>query len=241
MELAQILYEIYDTPIDGDPTNAPIYCSWGYKTYSDYAKKELGLLYNKAVNLRRIWYVLEVELADLDPMLKKRLTELGWTKVKEVTRVLTLQNAEKWVEAVETMTFNEVRQAVTAYRVELEQKLQEAAIGNGELPSLEVLSEKVAIPVEKIFYERFALYKEQQEVVQQAIQKASELSGSGVKSNNLHLICMDFLATNDFTKGIDSRIRLLSKLEKLLNLQLVVVEEGDVVYGLDILKKLAEQ
>lgn len=124
MELAEILYRVYDTPIDGDPKNPPIFTAWGYPTFAEYAEGELGMHRRKAERLRAIWYVLEVKLDGLPADLKCRIIKLGHSKVREVIRVLSVKNAQEWVEVAEKSSYNEVMNAIQKYR----QELAEAAL-----------------------------------------------------------------------------------------------------------------
>jgi hypothetical protein len=71
MVLGEILYTVWDTPVGGDPKKPPIYTAWGYESFSDYAEQELNVNRRTAEHLRRIYYVLEVELRGLEPLLRK--------------------------------------------------------------------------------------------------------------------------------------------------------------------------
>lgn len=105
MELAQILYEVWDTPMDGDPNKGPIYKQWGFDSFVQWAHEDLNLQPRKAQRLRAIWYTLEVELAGLDPDLKKRIVKLGISKARELVRVLELSNAQGWIEVAEKSSY----------------------------------------------------------------------------------------------------------------------------------------
>lgn len=118
--LARTLYEIYDTPIDGDRSKPPVYTAWGYKTFRDYAEQELSLHYKKAESLRSVYYWLEIELEGLDPALRKRLEALGWTKLRVLRRVVSLSNAKQWVDKAENMNYPTVEAAVKKYLDRLE-------------------------------------------------------------------------------------------------------------------------
>jgi hypothetical protein len=88
--------------------------------------------------------------------------------------------------------------------------------------------------------EYFAFYPEQHEIVVQALAAAQGLSGSTVKSNNLHLICLDFLASNDDGRSTKKqKLRRLTQIAQGFGYDLVIVDDGDVVFGLETLEKLA--
>lgn len=127
MELGALLYEVWDTPVDGDPRNGPIYTLWGYRNFADYAEGDLGLERRHAERLRRIHYVLNVELEGMDDKIRKRIVALGVSKVRELQSILTLENAEQWLHAAETNSYatlaNMIRRAKEQYALgQIEEK-----------------------------------------------------------------------------------------------------------------------
>lgn len=102
---------------------------------------------------------------------------------------------------------------------------------------------EVAVPApEKLVTETFSLYEEQHKNVKLALQKASQISNSEKKSNNLSLICANFLATNDFSGTSEEQLlKFVARLEQVLGHKLIVADPDDysVVYGLENLKKVA--
>ena len=107
LELGEILYRIYDAPVDGDPKNGSVLAKWGYNNIGEFAEKELSLHYKKAQRLVRIFYRVEVELDGLgqNPELKKRFIRLGWSKARELVRVLTKENMVEWIDRAETVNY----------------------------------------------------------------------------------------------------------------------------------------
>lgn len=263
MELAKILYQVYDVPVDGEASNGPIFKAWGYKSFAEYAEEELHLHRRKAERLRGIWYRLEVELAGMNPDLKERIVRIGWSKVRELVRVLTLKNAEEWVKRAEECSYTQLLVAVSKYREEVDKMQQlpkinpegnegDSGLGGGNNPVFSdgggivgVSDQEPPIPpVEKHVFEHFMLYEEQAEIVRSALQRASEISKSDKKSHNLHLICMDFLATNDFKNSpVEDRMAFLAKFESMLGLKLIAVdpESNDVVYGMSTLENASKE
>jgi hypothetical protein len=249
MELARILYQVFDTPVEGDPRRGAIYTAWGYNNFGEYAERELGLHQRKAERLRLIWYVLEVQLAGMDSGLKERVVALGYSKVRELVRVLTLRNAETWVQQSEGMTY---RQLIGAVRDEKRrQGVDEAVLGAGEagdpiLEDGEASAEPIVPPAEvkeSLTQERFDLYPLQLANVRLALQRSMEVGRTEKKGHALDLICTDFLATNDVMGGdLDKRLRYLAKIERILGFRLIAVdpELKDIVYGIDALKLVAD-
>lgn len=251
MELARILYQVFDTPVEGDPRRGAIFTAWGYSNFAEYAERELQMHRRKAERLRLIWYTLEVQLADMDSKLKERVVALGYSKVRELVRVLTLRNAEDWVLQAEGKTWRQLTAAVKDEK--RRQGVDEAILGaedaeadpvltDGEDPP--VAAEPIAAPVqEELTHERFAFYPLQLANVRLALDRAMKIGNTEVKSNALDLICTDFLATNDVMGGDqDKRLRYIAKIERTLGLRLVVVdpEIKDIIYGIDALKLVAD-
>jgi hypothetical protein len=244
MELASILYKVWDTPIDGDRTKPPVYTLWGFASYFAYAEQELGLDQPKAGRLRLIYEVLEHQMDSVDQAIKQRLVNLGYAKMRELIRVLTPRNAVHWVEEGERLGWRQLQKAITAESNRL--RLLEAQAAAGELPaSAEDTEGPVRTPDDEIASrEVFVFYPAQLVNVRLALEKARSLSQSDRKSHNLDLICTDFLATNDFMEGdLDKRLRYIAKIERGMGgLKLVAIdpEAGEVVYGYDALEAIAK-
>jgi len=273
MDLAQILFTVYDTPIDGDREKKPIFTTWGFNTFRDYAEQELGLHYKKAERLRLIWYRIEIELDGMNPLVKKRLVALGWSKVRELCRpgLLKLSNVESWVTKCENMNYQTVEAVVRKAldRLEGEEverevrkqgdpvkksnklvgKYEEGESGEGMDPLLVPPRDHWGADEkdngeEPLFSKNFKFYPEQLETVRLAIDRAKELSGSSRPGHNFSLICLDFLANNDFTKASEEqKLRYVAKLEKLIGYKFIVVDptSTDVLYGLATLEKVAKE
>jgi len=234
MELGRILYQVYDVPINGDPKNGPIFKQWGYESFQQYAEVELNLKRRKAEHLRSIFYRLEVELAGMNPALKQQIINLGWCKVRELVRVLTLRNAAEWLERAKVCSYPELVEAIARYRQEYSNMPED--LDNKD-------AEPLVPPIEKLHPEVFQLYTDQRDNVHKALERSMELSGSNKKSHNLDLICMDFLATNEFTKaGPEQKAKYLAKIEQLLNVRIVAMDprSGEIVHGLDNLEELVQ-
>lgn len=279
MDLAKILFTVYDTPIDGDREKKPIFTTWGFNSFRDYAEQELNLHYKKAERLRLIWYRLEIELEGMNPLVKKRLIALGWSKVRELCRpgLLKLSNVESWVTKAESMNYQTVEAAVRKALERLEGEDVEREIrkqgdpikksntltGNYDEETTDETTEASAdgsdaVPPPKreswqpeennidepLYSKNFKFYPDQLETVRLAIDRAKELSGSNRPGHNFSLICLDFLANNDFTKASEEqKLRYVAKLEKLIGYKFIVVDPSstDVLYGLATLEKVAKE
>lgn len=268
MELGSILFQVWDTPEDGDRANGPVWMKWGFKSFRDYAEQELGIHYKRAERLRYIFYRIEVELEGMDPKIKKRLVNLGESKVRELCRpgVLTLSNVAGLVEKAENQNYQTTTAMVQKLLAAKEAKEIEQEIvkkGDPVVKSNKLSGDKTDSELEEEEAEEgappaskeldwdnpdhfkskvFAFTASQLETVNIALQRAAELSNSKSGGHNLSLICLDFVAGNDFTKASEEqKLRYVAKMEKLLGYKFIVVDPKtkDVVFGLGTLEKVA--
>ncbi len=122
IHLGKLLWDLYDIPVDNNPANKPAYSLFGYPKFEEFCDKELGLHYRKAYTFRSIYYRLHIELKDMDSQLRDRIIALGWTKVRGVSRVLTLANAMSWIEYAEKHTASAIEKKVSEHLEEARKK-----------------------------------------------------------------------------------------------------------------------
>lgn len=258
LELGEILYRIYDAPVDGSPNGGPVLTRWGYSNITEYAERELNIHHKKAQRLIRIFYRVEVEMNGFDnPDLKRRFIKLGWSKARELVRVLTKDNAEEWIARAEAMNYTTTVETVKRYLQIEEAKKIKAEVAKQPDPiaqSNQISAEGRFVgdyaeesPFDKKWVGKaFQLEASQAETVNLALKRAQDLAGNIKKSPStlLSLICLDFLSGADW-KGndLDSKLRFLAKIERSLGgLRVVVVDESNqVVYGLGALQAAANQ
>lgn len=265
LELGEILYRIYDAPVNGDPNGGSILSKWGYTNIGEYAERELNLHAKKAQRLVRIFYRVEVELNGFDnPELKARFTRLGWSKARELVRILTKTNAEEWITKAEQVNYTTVAELVKREAFRQEQLAIKASISKepdpvAESNRLEGTPAQAAdarpvgeygeienpLLVNKKWVSKvFQLEASQAETVNLALKRAQDLAGTLKKSPStlISLICLDFLSGADWRGGdTESKLRFLAKIERAIGLRLVVVDDDDqVVYGLKALQAAAK-
>lgn len=250
MELAEILHTVWATPINGEAHNACVTVAWGYEGYVEWAEEELGLHKRKAERLKAIWHHLNVILeGKLDRKTRKRIISLGWTKVRELIRVMTADNAEQWVEMAENLNYNELCEVIRRALEDQEKSALANAVGMSEDDD-EFKGADPPADLEHFKEVSFMLAPEQKANIELALERANQLAGSSdpqrppKRGHLLDLICTDFLATNDFRKADDPHRHLifLAKFERLMGKRLVVID-GDnwvIEYGMDALSKVAE-
>jgi hypothetical protein len=240
LELGELIYLITNMRVNNDPLQPGIYTLWGYRNVNDYIVKELGIGLARAQALRRIYEKLNSpELIDLPKPLVKRLLARGWTAVREVMRVLTMENAEHWISAMEHLH----HEALVAAISEAKQQHMLRKRAGEDTPD----SVHLAHDIERyqlMSNHRFWFFADQLDIVEQALQRAGSLSDATNKSKQLELICLDFLATNDFKAGSSEveRARYLAKIEAVLGTRLVAIDPDtcNIEYGLEALEALSQ-
>ena len=121
LKLGEILYRIYDAPFDGDPKNGSLLARWGYQSIGDYAEAELQLHAKKAQRLVRIFYRVEVELKGFEnEAIRSRFLKLGWSKARELVRIINNDNALQWIERAEKANYTTVAELVRSENRRLE-------------------------------------------------------------------------------------------------------------------------
>lgn len=245
MEMAEILYTVYNTRVNDDPQQPPIYTAWGFESFADYAASELGLHKRKAERLRRIYFDLEnLREEGLDPKLRRRIIELGWSKVREVLRVVSVTNAEQWIDMAETLNYEELTFAVRQ-ALEAREAARKEALERGEEVPEEAPADPAGLPEDykSLKSMPFSVFPGQKETIDQALERASQITESVKKGHNLEMICTDFLATNDFRLGTDPErtLKYIAKFERLMGRKFVVVDPDTlaVEYGIGVLEDMA--
>jgi hypothetical protein len=257
-ELGNILRVLSDATVNNDPHDKLFIREWGFDTFPEWVEKDLGIHRRKAQRMVRVFFTIEKHLADMDPALKARLVVLPFSKVRELVRVLTLNNIAQWIPYAETHAQWEIVLAVQKYAhdkaaKEAQEQLaknlaSEAGVMKGVPGSTDLDDEhdpELDGPkeLEKSFPLAFRAFAGQYESITQALEFAASLSGSSKKTHNLEMICLDFLSTNAMPKGLDGKLAYVAKVEKLLGVKLVAVDPvtGELLYGLAGLELLAQQ
>ena len=260
MEMSKLLWTVHKVPVDGDANKGSIYTSWGYATFGEYVEEELGIHRRKAERLRNIGEMFDVQLADVDEALKTRLSKVGWSKLRELRRVFQHKSDPKtvlkWTERAEQSNYPAFLNAVGKFLDAIDTfadgsttaKPTKTKSEKGK-PGKKVMldDEEVELPdMDRTHTYHFLCFNEQIDNVREALERAEELidakgndGSSKSKSALLSLICMDFLATNDFGKKMDpkTRAKFLAKLETHMGVKLVAIEKGEIVHGKAIFAK----
>lgn len=128
LHLARLIYLAQTQPIDGED-GPPAYKVWGFGGWEDWVEQELDIDRRKASALKRIWIRLAVELKDLEADKRDAIVALGWTKVREVVRVLTVKNADHWIAMGKNLSYPDFRKAVSTYADQVQAVQAQSELG----------------------------------------------------------------------------------------------------------------
>jgi len=199
MEIAGLLYRSF---------TEGWYKEWGFQDWESYVVTEVGYSLRKAQYLMKIFHWCCVE--QKDEKLLNKLEEIGWSKAKALTGVVTSNNVDKFVEKAKNLTVEEFEEVV--------KKTTKKSTPNPEKQ-------------EQVTRLTFSLFDDQLKSVEEAIDKAKELGKTDKPGHALSLICLSYLAQNmtdaDAKKNF---ISLIKRFEKAFGYQFLVVEGKKVIF-----------
>lgn len=95
MLLAKCLYDIYHQDVFNT--------HWNYTSFEDYIDNEIQIAYRKAMYLVEIYG--KAKLLNMD---MARLERMGWSKARELIRVVDESNVDEWMSKAENCTVKEL-------------------------------------------------------------------------------------------------------------------------------------
>ena len=159
-------------------------------TFKEFITERFGLHYRKAMYLINIYdRLVEANIP------WEKVSGLGWTKLKELADILTVENVDEWVEKALTLTTLNLQEAIKAFKA-------------GEL-STDGTTDPDSSGVSTI---TFKVHPDQKETIVEAIEKALEEAGTEFKGVALEAICMGYLAGATGKKA--KPLSLMGTLEK---------------------------
>lgn len=144
-----------------------------HETFKDYIEEEMGLPYRKAMYLTSIYNALATSGV---PWAKVK--DLGWTKLKDLAPILTLENVDEWVERAKNMTALQLIEAIKQSK-------------SGATTTTSTTSDANA--AEKVVTLTFKLKQDQKDLVKEAVDKMKEDSGTEYDSVAIERIAMQYL------------------------------------------------
>lgn len=164
-----------------------------YASFREYVEKELGLHYRKAT----YWVAIYNSLSESGVPWAK-VKHLGWTKLKEIAEVLTLENVDEWVKVAEGQTTLQLVETVKSFK-------------SKDAPK--ALEDQTAKTVTTM---TFKVHEDQKETVKAALDKAKNASGTQVDTAALEFICLDYLGAQSLAEklqamGIEKALEAVEK------------------------------
>ncbi len=180
-----------------------------YASFREFVEKEHGLHYRKAT----YWVGIYNSLAESKVPWSK-VAHLGWTKLKEIASVITLDNVDKWVEIAQGQTTLQLIETVKAHLAKDTQK------------SLGDQSSKT------VTTKTFKVHDEQREVIEAALEKAKGETGTAVDTVALEHICGDYLSSQTMPQrlksmGIEAALEALEKAFPNAQIEVELTEEEE--------------
>lgn len=150
------------------------YMDRGFENFRAYVEGECGINYRKAMYLIAIYNgLVESKIA------WEKVKHLGWTKLKELASILTVDNVDDWVAQAESMTVIQLQEYIKAQSAG-------TATGTGE-------TSKNTGEVKKVVTITFKAHEDQKQTIREAVDKAKHELGTDVDTVALEHICLDFL------------------------------------------------
>lgn len=146
----------------------------GYKNLKDLVETKFGIPYRKAM----YWITIYDALIESGVPWAK-VSMLGWTKLKDLAQILTLDNVDEWVERAQDMTVLQLKDAIDKFKAGTLKT-------SGLTPEDEQASEVTTFTVK--------VHTAQKLIIREAIEKAKSMSGTEFDGSALEAICMNFLS-----------------------------------------------
>ena len=217
VELTELLYEVAQQQYYKTLKNT---AGEKYTRFEEYVEDRLDWKERKGRYFVSIHKNLSVE----GGLSKEDLAELDWSKASQLARLpkseLNSERLGEWVERAKDMTHPELQAEVNKAKNKVEDDRQ--------------YNEEVTVK------ESFGFHPDQLKNVHSALDLAARITGSGVKSNCLDLICLEFNASRAEEGNVKLK-EMLDTIKRVFEIEVVAVKvKGDteqLVYGKSYMKK----
>jgi len=194
-----------------------LYEIWGYRTFREYASQELEFKATKAMYLAAIWQNLH---EGQSPEVFEKVIKLGWSKAKELSRIVTKENVDEWVDKAKHLGVDAL---VKEVRKEISTRMPEEP-----REALDKEEENRGTPVEnqpKSLTLQFD-HEDYLTVMQATDQMQTDHPGTTIP-RAVAMACREYLGSNvQGEGGRAATLRLIEHLSGLHNLT-VVVQDAD--------------
>ncbi len=179
-----------------------------YASFREYVEKEHGLHYRKAT----YWVGIYNNLAESKVPWAK-VKDIGWTKLKEIAAVITVDNVDEWVKIASEQN------TITLIETVKNHLAKDAPKGVEDQSSKTVTTKT------------FKVHEDQKAVIDAALEKAKSEGATTVDTVALEYICSDFLAAQTLTQkfqkmGIEAALEALEKAFPTATIEVTIGEEA---------------
>jgi predicted NAD-dependent protein-ADP-ribosyltransferase YbiA (DUF1768 family) len=208
------------------------YHDWGYGTFKEYIASEVQFKVTKAMYLVQIWQSLYVNSGDPDVF--NKVINVGWSKAKELARVVTKENVDDWVEKAKHLT-------VDALVKEVKQTLKEKIPDDTAQALIEDESNR-GTPIE--VQSKNATYTfgyEDYQTICTAIEQVKKHSPGISNGAAIANLAREFIGSNpDVQDAKEYALNMIARYEAMYGLQVVVYdpEQKEVIYGSETLLEI---
>lgn len=142
-----------------------------YESFKDFVVTNVGMEYRKAM------YLINNYEALVEAGVKwEEVSDIGWSKLKEITSVINKENAAEWIDRAREHTVLQLQELVKQFKA-------------GTLDSTEMAPE-----VSSVTSISFKVHEDQKETIKQAVAKAKGEADTEVDAVALEAVCMNYLS-----------------------------------------------
>lgn len=177
-----------------------------YANFREFVEKKHGIQYRRAM----YWVDIYQRLSACGVQWSQ-VSKIGWTKLKEIAKVITADNVDEWVAIAE--------QQNTLTLIDMVKN----ALMKDTPQALEDQSSKT------VMTKTFKMHEDQKVTIEAAIEKAKEQSGTQVDTAALEFVCLDYLGGQSVAQKLKQMglTAALSALEAAFPSTSITVDVGE--------------
>lgn len=185
------------------------YMDKGFENFRGYVEGECGMAYRKAMYLIQIYNGLVASGVKWEDV-----KHLGWTKLKELSSILSPDNVAEWVGIAENMTV-----------IQLQEYISKQTAGTTEAGAKESAAES-----KKTTTMTFKVHEDQKATIREALDKVKHETGTESDTVALEHMALDYLGGDHKLKAVPT----LSELMKGKTVEEVLTAVGEVFPDLEM-------
>ena len=189
VKLASLLSEAYHNHY---------YSGWGFEDFAAYADSECATGYRKARYL-----VNTIDKMNNLGIPIERAEEIGWTKMREIIKIMNAENMEELLNEIESMTFREVVDYVKITR--------QGDLDGADIPITHTL--------------KIVLGEDTNAIVTEALVMAKGLINTDSNALALAMICQDWMQSQDEVPTATTLEHIAGYVKKVFGVTVAVVDD----------------